>query len=342
MLDVARGALLRTAVRVPLLGAAVCRRESRIALRAACAIVFAFALAVVAPAATLAISPLVLGVPHIASSVRYLVLRQKLPRAWLAILLFFAAIMMALRIAEQTYGAHFARAEVACAALWMACAACFGARSKRTLAIALPLLAVASALAFAFPIAARLSFVHVHNLGAVVIWVVLMQKNRATLPLALLGAALALLLSGAIAPMQTSALGVDIARVGSWLAPTSGATFAVPLVLAHAFTDSVHYAFWLGVIPEETLRHQGTPTFKMTWRALRKDFGDAGIAFVFLASVAFVALAFFGLARARDAYFAIAGFHGYVEGAMLVYLFCARTASATSSAVARASRMPLR
>ena len=32
----------------------------------------------------------------------------------------------------------------------------------------------------------------------------------------------------------------------------------------------------------------------------------------------------FGAARARDLYFAVAGFHGYVEGAMLTYVLTQR------------------
>src|SRR5262249_29596235 len=86
------------------------------------------------------------------------------------------------------------------------------------------------------------------------------------------------------------------------------------------FTDSVHYAFWLGVIPEETLRNEGTLTFKMTWRSLRKDFGDVGLALVLVLFFALLVLAATGMARARDMYFAVAGFHGYIEGAILVYL----------------------
>jgi hypothetical protein len=340
-LDRVRGTFVRALVGAQVLGAVVRRRESRITLRASLAILVAFGLATVAPAATLAISPLLLGVPHVASSIRYMVLRQRLPRAWLVVLMALAAIMMALRIAEQTHGARFARAEVACAALWALLAALWGSRGvPRRLTIALPLLGAAGAVAIAFPVAARLAFVHAHNLGAVVIWALLMQRNRAALPLVLLCAGLALLLSGAIAPLGASALGVDVDAVARWLTPGARA-IAVPAVLAHVFTDSVHYAFWLGVIPEESLRHEGTLTFKMTWRALRRDFGDAGLAFVFVASAAFIVLPLFGLARARDAYFAVAGSHGYVEGAMLVYFLCGgQRATPTESGARQGSAIP--
>lgn len=80
-LDRARGVVLRRVATAPWVGPAVRRREPRIALRLLTAIALGFALAIAAPAATLAIAPLVLGVPHVASSIRYLVLRRSLPRA---------------------------------------------------------------------------------------------------------------------------------------------------------------------------------------------------------------------------------------------------------------------
>src|SRR5689334_5343717 len=99
---------------------------------------------------------------------------------------------------------------------------------------------------------------------------------------------LGLLLAGATVPLTASvgglsAAGVDLVTVGAWLAPGVAASIALPLVLAHAFTDSVHYALWLGVVPEETLRAQGTLSFRMTARALVRDFGARGLAAIAVA-----------------------------------------------------------
>ncbi|HEX4516987.1 MAG TPA: hypothetical protein VH054_25745 [Polyangiaceae bacterium] len=332
--DSARAAVLRGVLHAPFVGRAIRRRTSRIALRVATAIAFAFALAIIAPAATLAISPLVLGVPHIASSVRYLVLRRDLPRAWIAVLVSASFALMTFRIAEQ-YGSSprvLARAEVVVAALLALVAACHGRRTRWLV----PLVALASALAIAHPTGARLVSVHVHNLAAVVVWALVMQRGRAMLPLVCLAGSLALLLFGAFTPVFPAALGVDVSVVGAWLVPGASAAIAVPLVLAHVFTDSVHYAFWLGVIPEETLRNEGTLTFRMTWRALVRDFGRAGLAIVIAFTLGFAALALLGMARARGAYFAIAGFHGYIEGAMLIYLV--GEASTSRSEMGRAHR----
>lgn len=324
-LDRVRGVLLREVVRAPLLGDAIKDRQRRISLRIATAIVAAFALAVVAPAATLAISPIVLGVPHVASSIRYLVVRQRLPRAWIVVVCAAAVAMMALRVGEQYVGpAHvFARLEVGLATAWAVAAVCFGAVTRKRLVVGLGLVTGAGAIALAHPVLARLAFVHVHNLGALALWLIFARNKRALLVAGIL-VAIALLVFGSLKPLSPSALGVDLEVVGAWLVPGAAAAIAIPLVLAHVFTDSIHYAFWLGVIPEETLRHEGTLSFSMTWRALRRDFGDAGLVAIIACAIAVVALALFGLARARSAYFAFAGFHGYIEGAMLIYLSMSR------------------
>jgi hypothetical protein len=325
LLDRARGSIVQIVARTPI-GGAITKRRSRITVRVLAAIVVAFVLASVAPAATLALSPLVLGVPHVASSIRYLVLRQKLPRRWLAILGAGMVTIAGLRIAEQYVGptAPFARLEVATASL-LALAAVAPSPSRTARLVAYVAIPVVGGVFLAHPIAARLAFVHLHNLGAVLVWAFLWRGQRALPLLGALAVALGAISSGVFAPVWPSSLGVDLETVGAWLAPGVGARTASRLVLAHVFTDSVHYAFWLGIIPEETLRHEGTLTFRMSWRALQKDFGAAGMLIVLACMGALAAFSVFGAGRARDAYFAIAGFHGYVEGTMLLYLVARRT-----------------
>jgi hypothetical protein len=280
----------------------------------------------------LAISPAIFGVPHIAAATRYLVLRQKLSRGFLASMLTACVVLAAARIYEQ-YGAApvaAARGEIALAVTWSLFAiahATWTARAFRRGAAALLVVALLAPLCLRHPVAARLAFVHVHNLGAVVLWLVLFRRHAAfpRVTVALLAAALVVLLSGLTLPLTEAAggmrgLGVDVTVVGAWLAPGAPAALAAALVFAHAFTDSVHYAFWLGVVPEETLRGQGTLSFRMTLRGLVADFGRAGLALVVLAAALVLGASLFNPSGARGAYFAVAGFHGYIEGIMLLYL----------------------
>jgi len=332
-LDELRTALFRTVLRFPRAAVFVTRREARLGLRAGAAIAGALVLSIIAPAAMLAISPAIFGVPHIAAATRYLVLRQKLSRAFLASVLIACVGLAGARIYEQC-GAlpavTAARVEIALAITWGLFAvahATWSSRAFRRGAAALLLVGLLSGLCLRHPVAARLAFVHLHNLGAVVLWIVLFRK-RASFPrvtVALLAFALVVLLSGLTLPLTEAmggmrGLGVDVAVVGAWLAPGAPAAVAAALVFAHAFTDSVHYAFWLGVVPEETLRGEGTLSFRMTLRGLVKDFGAVGLALVTLAAALVLGASLFNAAGARSVYFAVAGFHGYIEGIMLLYL----------------------
>jgi hypothetical protein len=331
-LDRARAAAMTAALRWPWLGSIVRDRHRRIGVRATGAILLALVLTVVSPALMLAISPAVFGVPHVASALRYLLLRQQIGRLWGSAMVAGCSLIAALRMGEQWWGApsSFARAEIALALFWLLAAALAGAwqgRTWRRLWVMVPLLVVGGSFAVMHAPMARIAFVHVHNLGAVLLWVVLFRRRAGhpLLPVLLLAGALALLLSGLTIPWTDRmgglhAAGVDLAVVGAWLVPGAGVALAVPLVLAHAFTDSVHYAFWISVVPEETLRGQGTPTFRMTLRGLVRDFTPVGLGFVVLATLSVLGASVLDLGGTRNAYFAIAGFHGYVEGVMLVFL----------------------
>jgi hypothetical protein len=331
-LDRARSRVLSAALQWPWLGKIVRDRHRRIGARATTAILLALVLTILSPALMLAISPAVFGVPHVASALRYLLLRQQIGRLWGSVMVGGCSLIAALRMGEQWWGApsSFARAEIAMALVWLLAAAFAGAwqgRTWRRLLVMVPLLALGGAFAVAHAPAARIAFVHVHNLGAVLLWVVLFRRRagQPLVPVLLLFGALALLLSGVTTSWTERvgglrAAGVDLAVVGAWLAPGLGAAVAIPLVLAHAFTDSVHYAFWISVVPEETLRGQGTPTFRMTLRGLLRDFTPLGIGLVAFATASVLGASLFDLGGTRNAYFAIAGFHGYVEGVMLVFL----------------------
>ncbi len=299
--------------------------------RAVAAIAVAFVVAATAPALALAVGPVVLGVPHVASSLRYNVLRNGHARGRVLVIAAFAVAIVATRIGEPYAAAGgLAPVEVGLgvglSALAIVAAWVDGRRAGRA-AIGCAALVACGAIAMRHAATTRLALVHVHNLGVVALWWVVWRRDRRRGPawvLLALVAALAGLcaLSGsgrAPSAWGARALSVDVAEVGAWLAPGAATGVASSLVLAHAFTDSVHYAFWLGVIPEETLSAEGTPTFRMTVRALRRDFGPRALACVAFVAIVIAVYALVDLGIARRAYFVLAGFHGHVEAAALVY-----------------------
>jgi hypothetical protein len=327
--DRARASLLRALAETPLAGLVV-RRTPRIGLRAAVAIGFALVLAATFPALALAIGPIVFGIPHVAASLRYLVLRRKPSPAFVSAIVVAALVIVTCRVVAASPGAGPlpAQIEIAAGTALFAIAAVEAARAARRplrAIVALGVLGAGLVAALQAPFFVRLAFVHVHNLGVVALWILMFRRSGALPKLVALGLVLALALvgSGATLPLARSlgglvAGGVDCSAVGAWLAPSLAPSLALTLVVMHAFTDSVHYAFWLGVVPEEELAGEGTLTFRMTMRGLGRDFGAVGLATVVLACAAIVGLAFVGGRVARDAYFVIAGFHGYVEGAALI------------------------
>lgn len=334
-LDGARRWLYRFALSMRPLAYVLRQRSRRIEARACVAIVFAFALSVVAPAWMLALGPLLFGVPHVASEVRYLIVRRRLSRGLLTAVIVGCVTISGLRLVGRVSDdrVFFARAEILVGALWVAGGALLATRKPgalRRLAWVAPPIIVAAAVAMRYATAAQLAFVHAHNFGALLLWLVLFRRRAGVpvLALTLLGAALLLIVSGVTVPWSASlgtltALDVDVARIGAWLTPGVGASLAVPLALVHAFSDSVHYGTWLGIIPEEEIRAEGSLTFRMTLRSLFADFGVMGVAVTVAAFAAVLVGCAVNLSSARGVYFSAAGFHGYLELAVLAWLVVA-------------------
>lgn len=356
-LDRAREGLLRRLSRSPRLFSWIRERDARVTLRALVAVGFALLLACFAPALALAIGPLVFGVPHVAASVRYLVLRRSLDKPLLAGLLGLSLTLIALRV--WALGAHEPslpiRLEMALGALSALLAVVFGhLRARATGATPHPLVgllvpvSIAQAVLLVYaPFLGRALFVHLHNLGPVVIWALLFRRRmsgRTAVVLASLVLAIAFVLG--VLPFApelpafewgSSALGVSLDRVAAWLSPGAPPALARRLALAHVLTDGIHYAFWLGVIPDQAARGQGTLGFRQTYRGLARDFGGA-LPWVVLAALLVPVLALVGVPDVRSVYFSLAGFHGYLEGALLVHALVSGEKSLAEPASTQARR----
>lgn len=305
-------------------------RDARVLLRAYVAIGVALVLALVAPCAALALGPLVLGVPHVAASVRYLVLRQKMHPAYIAALVVACLGLVGARVVSLVSDPGAAtvvtavRVEVSLGCALAATSAIVGMASGGSVRRGGLAVAVLAALGLAlvlspYAYAGRLAFVHLHNLGVVALWVALFRHKKAVRVVVALFAGLALVCL--VPPLSVASYGgVAFADVAAWLGPNVTPRVAAALVLAHVYTDSIHYAFWLGVVPDQALRGEGSLTFAQTLRGLGRDFGRM-LPWVLLACLAVPALAMLGAETARRVYFSVFGFHGYVEGATLVLAF---------------------
>jgi hypothetical protein len=132
---------------------------------------------------------------------------------------------------------------------------------------------------------AQLVFLHAHNAVALVLWWRWRKRSRS------------MLLIPAAALLGWLLL---------WLLGTLDTT-------AFAFAQAVHYAVWLRLIPDDDRARPAPRSFRASWQALVKDFGPWPL-LGFLALALFVAAwGLYDSQAAREGYFALATFHGYLE-----------------------------
>lgn len=327
--DAIRRELWRLSAKTRLGRACLADRSLRLAVLASAHIVVAFALAGVVPLWLLLLGPLLLGVPHVASDVRYLLVRPPVAVGRAPVLFILAALagMMAFRVAYALGGAYLPGAEVALGGLAIAGGAALTA-GPRAARAGLVVGAVAlTAVGVAHAQDAALVVGHLHNLVAFGLWVALAARaGRAAhvVPvIALYALAAVLILAGALdAPMlagyATPAAGLDADGLVWSLAPGLEPLLALRLVTLFAFAQAIHYVVWLRLIPQGLAEREAPSTLQRAARDLGRDFGRVGLAAVVLLSVALPALALATTATdARRLYLLMVLFHGWLELALI-------------------------
>lgn len=339
-LDRIRRASFALAFRVPALGRLLRRRESRLALIATLHALVALVLAIVAPVVLIVLGPILLGVPHVAGDVRYLVLRRRLPAWWKNGIWVACGLLVALRVVEELHpggllaGAALARLEMGGVALWVIAAALSGAfvaGSWRRLPWLLPPLLAFAFVGVTYPEFSRLIYAHVHNIVGIALWLALFRRRITSLlvPLAVIVGGVALLMSGLTLPWTfgqhalLQAFHLHLLAASDWLAPGLPVGLAVGLTCTYAYLQSMHYGVWLLYVPQEDVAGQGSLTFRMSLHSLWRDFGRFGVAAIAVALAVVVGFGIFNPLRARALYLSLAMFHGYLELALLAY-FAAR------------------
>jgi len=311
-LDAVRSRLLRALAPVPALRHVIVAREPRVALAASLLLLSAFAAACALPIAVIAVGPLLWGVPHIVSDVRYLVARPRLHRRpWILVVIGGATITGALGLGV--------RGALAGAVVALLLARASLARRALGVAVVGALFALAQWAGWK----ADLAFVHLHNLVGVGLWWAWRRRDSRLhwAPLALFAAGCALILTGSVDAISAHTGGLHAAWTGldlHRLAWSSSPVLEGPLVarffLLYAFGQSAHYLVWLRLMPEDD-RPSPTPrSFTQSLRALKADVGGLILWLALLGALALFGLALWrGIGEARDRYIDLAFFHGYLE-----------------------------
>lgn len=93
------------------------------------------------------------------------------------------------------------------------------------------------------------------------------------------------------------------------------------IVVLYAFSQAIHYFIWLKAIPENYQQRQHPPSFRWSYLQLSRDFGSGSV-LLFIILMAFGTLGWlmFEFQTARLVYFGIASYHGFMEMAAVPFL----------------------
>jgi hypothetical protein len=294
------------------------QRERRAALVATVCVAIAFVATAIAPLSILLVGPIVLGVPHVVSDVRYLVARPRLHTRWPL------WILVGVPLVACFFGGGVRAGLVATAGALVAARGPFALR-----ALCVATCGALFAIAWRVGPIADLAFAHLHNFLAVGIWWAWRRREQRVhaIPLAAFAIGCGALLFGVAAP---SIAGYPFA-IGVGLVPTELATLGGRIVALYAFAQLMHYAVWLRLVPNEDREDAATRSWRDAARALRADIGPWVLAMATLGALGFAAYAFVDLVAARTAYLNAAVFHGHLELAACALLFVEGRARADES-----------
>jgi hypothetical protein len=290
-------------------------RRKRAAGVAVAIALFSLAMAGLFPVWLLVFGPLVWGVPHLLSDLRYLLVRQGLQRERLVMAIGGATLLVA---AFSELGVRATLIGAAVLALVIP-----GQRLHKLLLAAVLL----SLVALAWPLGwtADLLFAHGHNAIALAIWWFWRPRRGwlVRVPLIAALAGLGLLLGGALDPWMaqsgpTESLNLDEL---SWqLAPLDDEVWSRRWTASFAFAQAIHYAVWIHLLPSDDRAREVPRSFQNSLKALEGDMGWPLIALAALLALALALTALLDLGAARDRYFQLAWFHGHVELLAAVWL----------------------
>jgi hypothetical protein len=115
---------------------------------------------------------------------------------------------------------------------------------------------------------------------------------------------------------------IDAQQIGRMIVPWSkDAALQFHCVVAYAFGQALHYFIWLKAIPDQAHDRQTPTTFRQSFHLIRSEYGKSAlIAIIATCLVGAGIWLFMELQTARQVYFCIAAYHGYLEMALLTII----------------------
>lgn len=294
------------------------QRERRVAFAGTFGVFLSLLLAASLPMWLLALGPFIWGVLHVLVDIRYLVIREGLHRRWPMV----ATSAVGFLGAGLGYGlSAVVPAAFVCVLLAV------GSLARK--GVALALVATLGWAAFRYGYGADVVFAHAHNLVAVVFFLLWRRRGSRLhlLPVGAFTLAAVMLVSGtfdsllarpeAFSPFSN----LFVEELSATLAPGLEGTTALRVVALYAFAQSVHYALWVRLIPDEARPSETPRSFRQSVRVLFAEVTPIlGYGALLLFGVFWV-FAAVDLALARTWYFRLSFFHGYLELIVLFVFF---------------------
>jgi hypothetical protein len=121
---------------------------------------------------------------------------------------------------------------------------------------------------------------------------------------------------GIVNPVGTvSWAGMDYGVIGQSIASWSSDYHVwFHCVVVYAFGQSLHYFVWMKAIPDQTHKNEAATSFRSALHFLKQDLGTkTAIATIVISLAYFAFWVFQTMPDARAIYFIVAGYHGYME-----------------------------
>jgi hypothetical protein len=288
----------------------------------------------------LLVGPLVFGVAHLAAEARYLFFQtHRRNRVLLAILVVQTVLVFA--------GLGIFALGPCCVLALVAVRGDAPSRRDVALFALAVLMTVAAAVA---PTWSRFALLHGHNFVPLLVWLFWRERPRhvSLFVAATVTACVVAITGGAFdgLPIRTplSDTAFSLTRITDAVAGELAGPWRARCLLLFAFTQSIHYAFWLRLVPEEARARETPRSWRASWRAFEADAGPRLAQLAVLVAFAVPALALvLGPVRARSFYVTASEFHATVETILVLVLMRGlRSPAVPRSARACARAVPSR
>lgn len=340
--DLIRSKLLKLSFKMPGFRYLFHNRSSRILLLFITASCFYFLASAFFPMWVLLIGPILWGVPHVISSIRYTSFSfEKTQRQQLFIFqLSIWLVVFAYRISVDLFQVALPLSEYPllfesiCLSISFLYHVQLKPQVNAKLVFSTLLFSILLASTYTYPIETALFILIAHNYIPLIPWYQSCQtkqdKNTFFLATAIYFVFSILILFGVFESLYThfkpfteiSGLNWSYEQIiEPFLSSKSNMQLWYRIVVLYSFSQALHYFIWLKAIPENHQKQQYPPSFKLSLNRLSTDFGTSSTIFLFaLTLVGLLIWVLFEFHIARLIYFAIASYHGFMEISTMPFL----------------------